>query len=328
MSEISFKTDPQNEDYAVETGAYRTFQAGRLAELEEERLQQEKEEEEANNPMLALENRTKESRREMDVIDALEEIRDWNARNAQGVCGLEALHFVIIVVANSPSSVIVSPCLVFFLSTCLVYLVSFPPSPLPLSLLPSLPPTFPTSHPLFPLPPPSFPPSFLFPTPLIHPSFPSLSSSPIPLLSLSIVKFDDLMERHLESEKKEDAELKEREDQLIKKAFDKRRADIKRIRDDLDDSDQGDLDDGSEELAKKRKVDSLTSIKPPSSKKTLLGMVKRPAVIGKGASASAGGEDGGDKDLEVEPAASHPLGLLCAYSDSDSSDASGEEEHG
>ena len=82
LSEICFKTDPENTDYAVETGAYRTFQAERIAELEEERLREEKEEEEANNPMLALENRTKESRREMDVLDALEEIRDWNARNA------------------------------------------------------------------------------------------------------------------------------------------------------------------------------------------------------------------------------------------------------
>lgn len=82
LSEICFKTDPKNTDYAVENGAYRTFQAERIAELEEERLREEKEEEEANNPMLALENRTKESRREMDVLDALEEIRDWNARHA------------------------------------------------------------------------------------------------------------------------------------------------------------------------------------------------------------------------------------------------------
>lgn len=82
LSEIIFKTDPKNTDYAIETGAYRTFQAEHLAELEEERLKQEKEEDEANNPMLALENRTKESRREMDVIDALEDIRDWNARKA------------------------------------------------------------------------------------------------------------------------------------------------------------------------------------------------------------------------------------------------------
>lgn len=83
LSEISFKTDPKNTDYVVDNGAYRTFQAERLAEMEEERIIQEKEEEEANNPMLALENRTKESRREMDVLDALEEIRDWNARNAK-----------------------------------------------------------------------------------------------------------------------------------------------------------------------------------------------------------------------------------------------------
>ncbi len=83
LSEISFKTDPQNTDYVVDNGAYRTFQAERIAEMEEERVVQEKEEEEANNPMLALENRTKESRREMDVLDALEEIRDFNARNAQ-----------------------------------------------------------------------------------------------------------------------------------------------------------------------------------------------------------------------------------------------------
>ena len=82
LSEIIFKTDPKNTDYAIETGAYRTFQAEHLSELEEERLKQEKEEDEANNPMLALENRTKESRREMDVIDALEDIRDWNARKA------------------------------------------------------------------------------------------------------------------------------------------------------------------------------------------------------------------------------------------------------
>ena len=83
LSEISFKTDPKNTDYVIDNGAYRTFQAERIAEMNEERIVQEKEEDEANNPMLALENRTKESRMEMDVLDALEEIRDWNARNAQ-----------------------------------------------------------------------------------------------------------------------------------------------------------------------------------------------------------------------------------------------------
>ena len=46
------QTDPVTTDYIAEQGAYRTFQAGRLAEQEEERKQQEKEEEEAGNPML------------------------------------------------------------------------------------------------------------------------------------------------------------------------------------------------------------------------------------------------------------------------------------
>lgn len=82
LSEITFKTDPQNSDYVPEHGAVRTFQAERLAELEEQKETEEKEEEEANNPMLALETRTAESRMEMDVLDALEEIRDWNARIA------------------------------------------------------------------------------------------------------------------------------------------------------------------------------------------------------------------------------------------------------
>ena len=47
-----FQTDPENMDYKVERGAYRTFQAETIAiKSEEERIQQ-LEEEEANNPML------------------------------------------------------------------------------------------------------------------------------------------------------------------------------------------------------------------------------------------------------------------------------------
>ena len=84
LTDITYKTDPENEDYATEHGAVRTFQAERLAELEAERLKREREEEEANNPMKALEHRTKESRHEMDVLDALEELKDLNARNAHG----------------------------------------------------------------------------------------------------------------------------------------------------------------------------------------------------------------------------------------------------
>jgi hypothetical protein len=38
-------------------------------------------EEEENNPMKALENRTVDSKREMDILDALQDIRARNARN-------------------------------------------------------------------------------------------------------------------------------------------------------------------------------------------------------------------------------------------------------
>ena len=69
LSEITFKTDPKNADYKVDHGAYRTLPTETIAQ------------EEANNPMLALEIRTKESRREMDILDALEEIKDVNAQH-------------------------------------------------------------------------------------------------------------------------------------------------------------------------------------------------------------------------------------------------------
>eukprot|EP00795_Rhopilema_esculentum_P003291 gene3291-1623_t len=82
LSEITFKTDPENTDYTMEEGATRNFEAFRLAKKQEERLKQEKEEEELNNPMKALENRTMESRQEMEMLEKLEELKDINARHA------------------------------------------------------------------------------------------------------------------------------------------------------------------------------------------------------------------------------------------------------
>ncbi|RDD45857.1 Coiled-coil domain-containing protein 94 [Trichoplax sp. H2] len=83
LAEITFKTDPQNTDYECEHGATRNFQAQKFAEEEEELKKQQREEEEMNNPMKALENRTKDSKAEMDMLDTLEEIKDLNARNAK-----------------------------------------------------------------------------------------------------------------------------------------------------------------------------------------------------------------------------------------------------
>ncbi|KAH9946423.1 CWC16 protein [Epithele typhae] len=69
-AEITFKTDPKNTDYAAEHGASRNFEPWREEKAEEE-----------NNPMKALENRTVDSKREMDILDALQDIRARNARN-------------------------------------------------------------------------------------------------------------------------------------------------------------------------------------------------------------------------------------------------------
>ncbi|XP_017078570.1 splicing factor YJU2 [Drosophila eugracilis] len=80
LQEISFKTDPQNTDYEIEAGATRNFMALKLAEEQARREEQELREEEANNPMKLLENRTQQSRNEIEMIESLEELRDLNRR--------------------------------------------------------------------------------------------------------------------------------------------------------------------------------------------------------------------------------------------------------
>uniref|UniRef100_A0AAV2JKJ4 Splicing factor YJU2 n=2 Tax=Knipowitschia caucasica TaxID=637954 RepID=A0AAV2JKJ4_KNICA len=82
LAEITFKTDPENTDYAMEHGATRNFQAEKLIEEEEKRVQQEREDEELNNPMKVLENRTKDSKMEMEVLENLQELKELNQRQA------------------------------------------------------------------------------------------------------------------------------------------------------------------------------------------------------------------------------------------------------
>ncbi|KAG5677166.1 hypothetical protein PVAND_006947 [Polypedilum vanderplanki] len=81
LQEISFKTDPQNTDYEIEAGATRNFMALKLAEEQALRELQEAKEEEANNPMLLLENRTKQSRNEIELLESLEELKDLNQKH-------------------------------------------------------------------------------------------------------------------------------------------------------------------------------------------------------------------------------------------------------
>ena len=80
-AEITFKTDPKNTDYLAEHGASRNFEPWREEKAVDEEDRLARLEEEENNPMKALENRTIDSKREMDVLDALHDIRARNARN-------------------------------------------------------------------------------------------------------------------------------------------------------------------------------------------------------------------------------------------------------
>lgn len=81
-AEITFKTDPKNSDYAAEHGAQRNFEPWRDHEDRPPSPDPdaEAEEEPEVDPMKALEKRMMESQREMEVLDALQDIRTRNAR--------------------------------------------------------------------------------------------------------------------------------------------------------------------------------------------------------------------------------------------------------
>lgn len=82
-AEITFKTDPKNQDYVCEKGAKRNTEPWRAGpeETDEERLDrlEREEEEESKNAMAELEAKTVDAKREMAVADALDEIRTRNA---------------------------------------------------------------------------------------------------------------------------------------------------------------------------------------------------------------------------------------------------------
>lgn len=89
-SEIIFRTDPKNSDYAMVKGAVRNMEPWRNRAAEEEsveerldRLEREEAEaagEEDKNAMAELEAKNEDARREMAAADALDEIRQRNAR--------------------------------------------------------------------------------------------------------------------------------------------------------------------------------------------------------------------------------------------------------
>jgi Saf4/Yju2 protein len=79
-AEITFKTDPKNLDYEAERGASRNFEPWREEkpeETDEERLARLEAE---ANPMKDLEKKQMDSKREMEEADALDQVRERNAR--------------------------------------------------------------------------------------------------------------------------------------------------------------------------------------------------------------------------------------------------------
>jgi Saf4/Yju2 protein len=76
-TEITMKTDPKNHDYVCEANASRQYDERRDLESAENALLEMKIQED-QDPMKFLEARTYESRREMDILDALGNILELN----------------------------------------------------------------------------------------------------------------------------------------------------------------------------------------------------------------------------------------------------------
>ena len=112
-NEIAFKTDPKNQDYVCESGAWaaslvflrpaprpppraspparhrrdphagatRNFESWRQQDEAEEKFEGERKEAAEANAMSALESKTLDSKIEMDILDALDEIKAYNERH-------------------------------------------------------------------------------------------------------------------------------------------------------------------------------------------------------------------------------------------------------
>ncbi|XP_042519384.1 splicing factor YJU2 [Macadamia integrifolia] len=81
-AELTMKTDPQNSDYVVEAGATRNFEPWRAEDEAAENEKSRRDEEEKGDAMKSLENRTLDSKREMDILAALDEMKSMKSRHA------------------------------------------------------------------------------------------------------------------------------------------------------------------------------------------------------------------------------------------------------
>lgn len=90
LAEITFKTDLENCDYKEEHGAKRLFEALKVYQ-DAEKKKEEKEAEDAKDPMKMLEKRTMMSRQEMEALGDLEDLQEVS-RLKEGVDVDEFLH--------------------------------------------------------------------------------------------------------------------------------------------------------------------------------------------------------------------------------------------
>ncbi|CAI5476999.1 unnamed protein product [Closterium sp. Yama58-4] len=81
-AEMVMKTDPKNSDYEMESGASRNFEPWRASDEQKAAAKRQREEEEMGDAMRALENRTLDSKMEMDILAALDEMKSMRARQA------------------------------------------------------------------------------------------------------------------------------------------------------------------------------------------------------------------------------------------------------
>jgi hypothetical protein len=81
--EVTFKTDPKNHDYVAERGASRNQEMWKDMLMAEEEYKEMKQSEMKEDAMKSLEYRTYDSKREMDILDALDQVKTLNRRQAQ-----------------------------------------------------------------------------------------------------------------------------------------------------------------------------------------------------------------------------------------------------
>lgn len=78
---MTFKTDPERSDYAMESGGTRTFEMWQEANAVAADNQEERRVGENDDAMTTLENRTRDTQKMVDMLDQLDELKAMSQRN-------------------------------------------------------------------------------------------------------------------------------------------------------------------------------------------------------------------------------------------------------